>query len=88
MIGILPQAKLVAAATSSLCKTANLIITESVTEDKLIAEAKAVASYVAQLLMTCQVKSEAHSENHKRLQVCISLLNYCSILLPSWLGLQ
>jgi len=72
LTGILPQAKLVAAATSSLCEAANLVVTGSASEDKLIAGAKAVASSTAQLLMACQVKAETRSENNQRLQVCIS----------------
>lgn len=63
------QAKLVAAATSSLCEAANLVVKDNAHEDKLIAGAKAVASSTAQLLMACQVKAEARSENNRRLQV-------------------
>jgi len=76
----LPQAKLVAAATSSLCEAANLVVTGNATEDKLIAGAKAVASSTAQLLMACQVKAEARSENNKRLQVSVSQLGYHNLL--------
>ena len=54
-------------------------MTGNASEDKLIAGAKAVASSTAQLLMACQVKAEARSENNKRLQVCISPSHkYCS----------
>ena len=38
-------------------------------EEKLIAAAKAVASSTAQLLIACQVKADARSENNRRLQV-------------------
>lgn len=56
-------------ATSNLCEAANLVVKDNAHEDKLIAGAKAVASSTAQLLMACQVKAEARSENNRRLQV-------------------
>ena len=41
-------------------------------EEKLIAAAKAVAASTAQLLIACQVKADARSENNRRLQVGVS----------------
>lgn len=38
-------------------------------EEKLIAAAKGVASSTAQLLISCQVKADARSENNRRLQM-------------------
>ena len=38
-------------------------------EVKLVAAAKSVASSTAQLLIACQVKADARSENNRRLQV-------------------
>ncbi len=64
------QAKVVAAATSNLCESANLMVQGQAEEDKLIVAAKAVAASTAQLLIACQVKADARSENNKRLQVC------------------
>ena len=37
-------------------------------EEKLITAAKAVAASTAQLLISCQVKADARSENNRRLQ--------------------
>lgn len=53
---------------------------ENAHEDKLIAGAKAVASSTAQLLMACQVKAEARSENNKRLQVITNTIDYSSYI--------
>ena len=63
------QAKLVATATSNLCEAANLVVQEQAEEEKLIVAAKAVAASTAQLLISCQVKADARSENNRRLQV-------------------
>lgn len=63
-----------------MCEAANLVVKDNAHEDKLIAGAKAVASSTAQLLMACQVKAEARSENNKRLQV-IKLLHTLHTLL-------
>ncbi len=68
-MSIPPQAKLVAAATSNLCESANLMVQGQAEEDKLIVAAKAVAASTAQLLIACQVKADARSESNKRLQV-------------------
>lgn len=69
-VWILPQAKIVAAATSNLCDSANKMVQGEAEEEKLIVAAKAVAASTAQLLIACQVKADASSENNKRLQVC------------------
>ncbi len=82
-----PQAKLVAAATSNLCESANMMVQGEAEEDKLIVAAKAVAASTAQLLIACQVKADARSENNKRLQVCgcgqwvwLYIINYTVIV--------
>ena len=41
----------------------------NVEETNLIAAAQSVAASTAQLLMACQVKADARSENNRRLQV-------------------
>ena len=63
------QAKLVASATSNLCEAANGVVQGQSKEEKLVVAAKAVASSTAQLLIACQVKADARSENNRRLQV-------------------
>ncbi len=68
-VTIILQAKLVASATSNLCEAANGVVQGQAQEEKLIAAAKNVAASTAQLLIACQVKADAHSENNKRLQV-------------------
>ena len=65
----LPQAKLVATATQNLCESANAVVQGQAQEEKIIAAAKAVAASTAQLLIACQVKADARSENNRRLQV-------------------
>ena len=71
-----------------MCEAANLVVKENTHEDKLIARAKAVASSAAQLLIACQVKAEARSENNKRLQVEDILLysvTHC-IMIGRWVS--
>ncbi len=53
-----PQAKLVAAATQTLCEAANGVVQGDAEEEKLITAAKAVAASTAQLLIACQVRGE------------------------------
>ena len=60
---------MVATATSNLCEAANMVVQGQAKEEKLITAAKAVASSTAQLLISCQVKADARSENNRRLQV-------------------
>ena len=61
---------MVAAATSNLCEAANMMVQGHAQEDKLIAATKAVATSTNQQLIACQVKTDAQSENNRRLQVC------------------
>nr|A0A3G2LGI8.1 RecName: Full=Talin [Oscarella pearsei]AYN71349.1 talin [Oscarella pearsei] len=65
--GLVSAARMVAAATQSLCEAANSAVQGVSSEEKLIASAKAVAASTAQLLLACQVKADADSENFKRL---------------------
>ena len=60
---------MVAIATSTLCEEANLVVQGHAQEEKLIAAAKGMRSSTVQLLITCQVKADARSENNRRLQV-------------------
>lgn len=46
-----------------------MVVTGQAKEEKLITAAKAVAASTAQLLISCQVKADARSENNRRLQV-------------------
>lgn len=64
---------MVATATSNLCDSANMVVTGQAKEEKLITAAKAVAASTAQLLISCQVKADARSENNRRLQVSHTL---------------
>jgi len=66
--GLVGAARMVAAATSTLCEAANAAVQGNASEEKLIASAKAVANSTAQLLMACMVKADQHSENAQRLQ--------------------
>ena len=63
------QAKLVVSATSNLCEAANGVVQGQAQEEKLVVVTKAMASSTAQLLIACQVKADARSENNRRLQV-------------------
>lgn len=67
-----PQARMVAAATSSLCEAANASVQGHASEEKLISSAKQVAASTAQLLVACKVKADQDSEAMKRLQVMVS----------------
>ena len=51
---------MVASATST-----NGVVQGLAQEEKLIVAVKAVASSTVQLLVTCQVKADAHSENNR-----------------------
>lgn len=66
---LLPQARMVAAATSNLCEAANSAVQGHASEEKLISSAKQVAASTAQLLVACKVKADHDSEAMKRLQV-------------------
>ena len=64
---------MVAAATHSLCDTANALVQGNGSEEKLISSAKQVASSTAHLLVACRVKADADSSAMRRLQVGLIL---------------
>eukprot|EP00795_Rhopilema_esculentum_P003812 gene3812-15100_t len=66
--GLVSAARMVAAATGSLCEAANAAVQGNASEEKLIASAKAVANSTAQLLLACRVKADPTSLTQKRLQ--------------------
>lgn len=66
---LLFKARMVAAATSSLCEAANASVQGHASEEKLISSAKQVAASTAQLLVACKVKADQDSEAMRRLQV-------------------
>ena len=63
------QAKMVAAATHSMCEAANTMVQGGTSEEKLIASAKVVAGSTAALLVACRVKTDPGSKAMQRLQV-------------------
>ena len=63
------QARLVAAATGSLCEAANAAIQGNCSEEKLVASAKAVSNSTAQLLLACCTRADPNSKTQKGLQV-------------------
>ncbi|XP_056002818.1 talin-2-like [Ostrea edulis] len=62
------KAKMVTAATHSLCESANAMVQGHATEERLIASAKEVAGSTAHLLVACRVKADPDSVAMKRLQ--------------------
>uniref|UniRef100_A0A8C9Z704 Talin 2 n=1 Tax=Sander lucioperca TaxID=283035 RepID=A0A8C9Z704_SANLU len=66
--GLISAARMVAAATSSLCEAANASVQGHASEEKLISSAKQVAASTAQLLVACKVKADQDSEAMRRLQ--------------------
>lgn len=66
--GLISAAKMVAAATHSLCESANAMVQGHATEERLIASAKEVAGSTAHLLVACRVKADPDSVAMKRLQ--------------------
>ena len=64
------QARMVAAATTTLCDAANAAVQGNASEERLIAGAKQVSNSTAQLLLACRVKADSNSEAQRRLQVC------------------
>ena len=62
------QARMVAAATHSLCDAANAMVQGHSSEEKLISAAKQVAASTAQLLVACKVKADVDSVAMRRLQ--------------------
>ncbi|OWK09520.1 hypothetical protein Celaphus_00006248, partial [Cervus elaphus hippelaphus] len=67
--GLISAARMVAAATSSLCEAANASVQGHASEEKLISSAKQVAASTAQLLVACKVKADQDSEAMRRLQI-------------------
>ena len=78
------QAKMVAAATHSMCEAANTMVQGNASEEKLIASAKEVAASTAALLVACRVKADPGSQAMQRLQVTSSfslLVVYLKLLI-------
>ena len=67
--GLISAARMVAAATHSMCDAANAMVQGHASEEKLISSAKQVASSTAQLLVACKVKADVDSVAMRRLQV-------------------
>lgn len=63
------QARLVAAATGSLCEAANAAIQGNCSEETLVASCKAVSNSTAQLLLACRARADPNSKTQKGLQV-------------------
>jgi talin len=59
--GLISAARLVAAATHSLCDAANKLVRGEGAEELLIAAAKQVSKSTAQLVLACKVKADASS---------------------------
>ena len=59
--GLVSAARLVAAATHSLCDAANKLVRGEGAEELLIAAAKQVSKSTAQLVLACKVKADASS---------------------------
>merc|ERR1712061_701496 len=59
--GLVSAARLVAAATHSLCDAANQLVRGEGAEELLIAAAKQVSKSTAQLVLACKVKADARS---------------------------
>ena len=66
--GLVSAARLVAAATHSLCEAANALVKGNTSEEKLIGAAKQVAGSTAQLLLACKVKADPDSASMHRLE--------------------
>ena len=64
------QARMVAAATTTLCDAANAAVQGNASEERLVAGAKQVSNSTAQLLLACRVKADSNSDTQRRLQVC------------------
>ena len=69
------QARMVAAATTTLCDAANAAVQGNASEERLIAGAKQVSNSTAQLLLACRVKADSNSDHQRRLQVSSSQLD-------------
>jgi hypothetical protein len=70
--GLVSAARLVAAATHSLCEAANALVKGHTSEEKLISAARQVAGSTAQLLLACKVKAEPGSASMHRLEAASS----------------
>ena len=66
--GLVSAARLVAAATHSLCEAANSLVQGNSSEEKMVAAAKQVSAATAQLLVACKVKADPDSAAMKRLE--------------------
>ncbi|KAJ8313220.1 hypothetical protein KUTeg_009228 [Tegillarca granosa] len=66
--GLISAARMVAAATHSLCEAANAMVQGHASEEKLVAAAKEVAGSTAALLVACKVKADPGSVAMHRLQ--------------------
>merc|ERR1719510_2881720 len=66
--GPVSAARLVAAATHSLCEAANSLVQGNSSEEKMVAAAKQVSAATAQLLVACKVKADPDSAAMKRLE--------------------
>ena len=69
VVCVVLQARMVAAATTTLCDAANAAVQGNASEERLIAGAKQVSNSTAQLLLACRVKADSNSESQRRLQV-------------------
>merc|ERR1719239_1283970 len=66
--GLVSAARMVAAATHSLCEAANSLVKGHSSEEKLIAAAKQVSAATAQLLLACKVKADPNSSALRSLE--------------------
>ena len=66
--GLVSAARLVAAATHSLCEAANSLVQGNSSEENMVAAAKQVSAATAQLLVACKVKADPDSAAMKRLE--------------------
>jgi len=66
--GLVSAARMVAAATTTLCDAANAAVQGNASEERLIAGAKQVSNSTAQLLLACRVKADSNSVTQRRLQ--------------------
>lgn len=67
---------MVAGATNDLCLSANYMIQNQGTEERVISSVKDVAGSTAQLLVACRVKANPNSVAMKRLLVSLVISYY------------
>lgn len=77
---VVSQARMVAAATTTLCDAANAAVQGNASEERLVAGAKQVSNSTAQLLLACRVKADSNSETQRRLQVCDCYCQHCILI--------